>query len=123
MNGAAILAVTAFALILGACSDDDEPAAVSTTTATAVSITTETTEFVSVEECVSTGDPTVAAPVVTGERLPDAIRIVEESGLTVIDDGVPEGVPVGATAVVQAQKPQGGELVPRGACVGFRTKD
>ena len=63
MDRAAILAVTALALILGgACSDDDEPAAVSTTT--------ETTEFLSVAECVSTGDPTVEVPDVTGERLP-----------------------------------------------------
>jgi beta-lactam-binding protein with PASTA domain len=125
MDRAAMLAVTALALIVGGgCSDDDEPAALSTTTATAVSTTTETTAFLSVADCVSTGDPTAAVPVVTGKRLRDAIRIVEESGLTVIDDeGVPEGDPVGATAVVQAQKPQGGELVPPGACVGFRTKD
>jgi beta-lactam-binding protein with PASTA domain len=117
MDRAAILAVTALALILGgACSDDDEPAAVSTTT--------ETTEFLSVAECVSTGDPTVEVPDVIGERLPDAIQIVEESRLTVIDDdGVPEGDPVGATAVVWAQKPAGGEFVPPGACVGFRTRD
>jgi beta-lactam-binding protein with PASTA domain len=125
MDRAAILAVTALALILGsACSDHDEPAAVSTTTATAVSTTTETTEFLSVAECVSTGDPTVEVPDVIGERLRDAIQIVEESRLTVIDDeGVPEGDPVGATAVVWAQKPAGGEFVPPGACVGFRTRD
>jgi hypothetical protein len=118
MDRAAILAVTALALIVGgACSGDDEPAAVSTTTATAVSTTTETTTFVSVADCVSTGDPTVAVPVVTGKRLPDAIRIVEESGLTVIDDeGVPEGDPVGATAVVQAQATRWRTCTTRSVC-------
>ena len=62
-------------------------------------------------------------PDVIGEILPDAIDIVQGAGLNVVDDGVPEGDPTGEAAKVRAEEPPGGEHVPLGACVGFRTED
>ena len=74
------------------------------------------------ELCVGNGDPIVRVPDVIGMPLPDAITEIEGSGLAVVDTGTWSGDPVGQDAVVFAQKPAPGVLVPQGACVGFRTE-
>jgi PASTA domain len=71
-------------------------------------------------ECNASGDAIVQVPDVIGMTLPNAIRAVEEAGLNVVAYGTPPGDPTDDSAVVTAQKPD--DLVPSGACVGFRTK-
>jgi hypothetical protein len=116
------LAVIVGALSLSAaCSDDEDPATMPTTT-------TPTTTVAAAEspdgsDCVATGERTVMVPDVSGERLHDAIRIVTDSGLKVIGDGVPDGDPTGPHAIVRVHEPPAGERVPPGACVGFRTEE
>jgi PASTA domain len=65
----------------------------------------------------------VRVPDVRGERLEDAIRIVEDAGLIVVGSGVPEGDPTDSDARVRAQEPPAGLSVPMNACMGFRTAD
>jgi beta-lactam-binding protein with PASTA domain len=73
-------------------------------------------------ECVSDNGADVRVPDVRGELLAEAIQIVEEAGLRVVANGVPEGDPVDEAARVRAQEPPAGEQVSFGACVGFRTE-
>jgi PASTA domain len=73
-------------------------------------------------KCVASGEAATMVPDVLGETLPDAIDIVQGAGLNVLDDGVPEADPTGEGARVRAQEPHGGDRVPVGACVGFRTE-
>ena len=75
------------------------------------------------ELCVGNGDPTIRVPAVIGMPLPDAVSEIEGSGLAVVSMGTWGGDPSGHNAVVIAQKPAPGVLVPRGACVGFRTEE
>jgi beta-lactam-binding protein with PASTA domain len=63
-----------------------------------------------------------AVPNVLGETLADAIDIMHAAGLTVVDDGVPEGDATGEGARVRSHEPHAGEQVPLGACIGFRTR-
>ena len=74
------------------------------------------------ELCVGNGDPTITVPDVIGMPLPDAISEIEGSGLAVVAMGTWGGDPAGHNAMVIAQKPAPGVLVPQGACVGFRTE-
>jgi beta-lactam-binding protein with PASTA domain len=61
-------------------------------------------------------------PDVIGRHLGSAIRAIESAGLNVVGYGTPESDPTGPDSTVHAQKPSGGERVPAGACVGFRTQ-
>jgi beta-lactam-binding protein with PASTA domain len=91
--------------------NDDSTVSASTGTSTSAAPT-----------CVASGEVATVVPDVIGETLPDAIDIVQGAGLNVVDDGVVEGDPTGEGARVRAQEPPGGEQVPLGACVGFRTE-
>lgn len=72
-------------------------------------------------ECASTGS-SVRVPDVSGLSIKRAIRAVKAAGLNVINAGVPDDDPVTPDARVYAQEPGAGERVPRGACIGFRTR-
>jgi PASTA domain len=72
-------------------------------------------------KCVASGQAVTVVPDVLGTTLPDAIDIVQGAGLNVVDDGVPEGDPMGEGARVRVQEPPAGQHVPVGACIGFRT--
>ncbi len=72
--------------------------------------------------CVASGEPTVTVSDVVGRPLAEAIQQVEDDGLAVVGRGVPDGDPSLDTSIVRAQEPPAGELVPEGACVGFRTQ-
>jgi hypothetical protein len=74
-------------------------------------------------DCVASGEATITVPDVKGELLTDAIRDVEHVGLNVVGYGTPGDDPAGASARVRTQEPSGGERVPAGACIGFRTED
>jgi len=100
---------------LAGCTDND-PVTAPTTTST---VTTPTSAG---PTCVTSGEAGAVVPEVIGEILPDAIDMVQGAGLSVIDDGVPEGDPTGEAARVRTQEPPAGDHVPLGACVGFRTE-
>lgn len=58
-------------------------------------------------------------PDVLGRTLPEAERVLRTGGLR---GAAIEGDPQGGTAVVVAQEPPAGVLVPPGSVVGFRTR-
>jgi beta-lactam-binding protein with PASTA domain len=105
---------------LAGCTDND-PVTAPTTTST-VTASAGTTPTSAGPTCVTSGEAGAVVPEVIGEILPDAIDMVQGAGLSVIDDGVPEGDPTGEAARVRAQEPPAGDHVPLGACVGFRTE-
>jgi hypothetical protein len=77
----------------------------------------------SADQCVASGEGVITVPDARGERLDNAIVLMQQAGLSVIGQGVPDGDPAGDDAAVLAQEPPAGSLVPVGACIGFRTDD
>lgn len=78
--------------------------------------------FAGADLCVADGDQTITVPDVIGKPLHDAILEIERSDLKVVGTGTPREDPTSENAVVFTQAPAPGSLVPRGACVGFRTE-
>lgn len=102
--------------VAAACSDDGSDASSPTTRSGTISAS-------NAPDCAVSGEDIAFVPDVIGETLSDATDIVEDTGLNVVDDGVPSGDPIGDAATVTAQEPPGGAYVPIGSCVGFRTSD
>ena len=73
-------------------------------------------------ECASTG-PSVRVPNVGGLSIERAIKAVRAAGLRVVNEGVSgKDDPVTPAARVYAQEPGAGERIPKGSCIGFRTR-
>ncbi len=73
------------------------------------------------EGCADDGPVEVTVPDGVGLGLHEAAIRMQTVGLIVNGSGVPPGDPTDPGAVVRAQAPPAGEVVPLGACVGFRT--
>lgn len=72
--------------------------------------------------CADSGDEQVTVPDVVGMTLWDAVASASRAGLNVVGTGTSIGDPTGDDAVVTAQAPEAGAHVPRGSCIGFRTR-
>lgn len=73
--------------------------------------------------CAPEGPGTVEVPNTVGLRLHEAVTRIQSAGLAIVDSGVAgANDPQDASAVVRAQAPSAGLLVPLGSCVGFRTE-
>lgn len=92
------------------------PAATDATSTTAAAALTPGT-------CAPEGSGTVEVPDTVGLRLEEAVARIQLAGLNIVGTGVAgSNDPQDSTAVVRAQAPSAGLLVPLGSCVGFRTE-
>lgn len=122
---AAVLALGSAACASKAESADSPTDAIDISTPLAATDATSTTAAAALtpDTCAPEGSGTVEVPNTVGLRLEEAVARIQLAGLNIVDTGVAgSNDPQDSTAVVRAQAPSAGLLVPLGSCVGFRTE-